>query len=187
MNPKYCFVSSFCLVALVLLRPGAAEVHSSAQGNQLCQCNNCCGTSLDPGRPRKPQRKVPGDVNRAGCPPRRYQRIDHTRAGEPHFVASWATCSVSEKYSGYFVGGGAAFSHVPQTQLALLGRGRNRKANGCGQHGEGTWGLDYDGFFGKANIWLKYTQGRRQGGEGAYETDGEPKFVSKLKKALGHH
>ena len=98
---------------------------------------------------------------------------DHKRAGNPHCVAKWAKCSVDGKYSSWFVGGGAAFF-----------RGRCRKET------EGTWGMDYDGVFGRVNNWLNYTRGikgkgRKQGGEGAYETDGEPKFVSKAHELLG--
>ena len=74
---------------------------------------------------------------------------------------------MTEKYSAWFVGGGAA-----------LFKGRPRKQT------EGTWGMDYSGLFGKANVWLKYTRHREQGGEGAYETDGEPELIGRLQQVL---
>jgi hypothetical protein len=93
---------------------------------------------------------------------------DFSRAGKPTCVHRFAKCSVDDSYSAWFVGGGAAFF-----------KGRPRKSS------EGTWGLDYDGLFGKANNWLNYTRCREQGGEGAYATDGEPEFVSKVHGFLG--
>ena len=143
------------------------EIHSELES---CSCGKakCPGVCRDPGRPRKPLLTKPGDRNRGDCPPYRYRLSDHERAGNPHCVAPWAMCSVNEKYSAWFVGGGAAFW-----------RGR------CRRESEGTWGLDYSGFFGRANIWLTYTRGRNQGGEGAYETDGEPKFVTRTHEFLG--
>jgi hypothetical protein len=47
--------------------------------------------------------------------------------------------------------------------------------------------LDYGGFFGHANVWLKYTRGRKQGGEGAYATDGEPKIVTQVHHFIERH
>ena len=136
-----------------------------------CQCGkkSCHGVCTDPGRPRKPFITKPGDRNRGDCPPKRYCMPDCKRAGNPHCVAPWARCSVTEKYSSWFVGGGSPFA-----------RGRCRKPT------EGTWGLDYGGFFGHAKVWLNYTRhDRSQGGEGAYQTDGEPAFVSKAHSVLG--
>jgi hypothetical protein len=136
-----------------------------------CQCGTkaCHGVCTDPGRPRKPIIKKPGDRDRGDCPPKRYCMPDCKRAGNPHCVAPWARCSVNEKYSSWFVGGGTPFA-----------RGR------CRTPSEGTWGLDYGGFFGHAKVWLNYTRhGRTQGGEGAYQTDGEPAFVSKAHSILG--
>ncbi len=89
---------------------------------------------------------------------------DCERAGSPHCVARWAKCGVNEKYSAWFTGGGAAFF-----------RGRPRHSD------EGTWGLDYNGLFGHANVWLNYTRHRNQGGEGAYETIGGPEPFHFLK------
>lgn len=117
----------------------------------------------DPGHPEKPHRKMPGDRDRGDCPPLRYTMDDCERAGAPCAVAPWAKSSVTEKYSAWFTGGGAAFW-----------RSRPRKCD------EGTWGLDYNGLFGHANIWLNYTCGRNQGGEGAYETVGGPEPLSFL-------
>lgn len=135
-----------------------------------CSCGKkrCHGVCLDPGRPEKPKREKPGDVNRGDCPPLRYEMSDCQRAGNPFAVHRFAKCSVDGKYSSWFVGGGAAFF-----------RGRCRKPS------EGTWGLDYSGLFGRANVWLNYTRDREQGGEGAYQTDGEPEFVSRVHGFLG--
>lgn len=138
-------------------------------GSCTCGRKHCPGVCRDPGRPKKPKCTKPGDVDRGDCPPYRYQISDHHRAGNPHRVACWAKCGVSDKYSAWFVGGGAAFC-----------RGRCRKPT------EGTWGLDYDGLFGHVNNWLKYTRGREQGGEGSYATDGEPEFVSRIHGVFGH-
>ena len=172
------------------------------------QTNPSHGVSTEPGRPKKPKRDKPGDVNRADKPPRRYSKPDERRSGSPHHVAKWARCGVNARYSAGYVGGGAAYAKLPQFKLAqfkrsLFSRGRPRNsgvshtqathtlgthAEGAlakSSHAEGTWGLDYSGFFKKTNVWLQYTQGRSQGGEGAYETDGEPKFVKKLKSIVG--
>ena len=147
-------------------KEGAEEVPACNCGKKRCH-----GVCRDPGHPAKPKREKPGDVDRGDCPPLRYRIADCQRAGNPHCVAKWAKCSVDGKYSAWFAGGGAAFF-----------RGRSR------QPSEGTWGLDYNGVFGHANVWLKYTRDRQQGGEGAYETDGEPKFVSRAHSLLelGH-
>lgn len=134
-----------------------------------CGKKKCRGVCRDPGHPKKPKRKQPGDIDRGDCPGARYRMSDFSRSGKPTCVHRFAECSVDDSYSAWFVGGGAAFF-----------KGRPRKSS------EGTWGLDYDGLFGKANNWLKYTRGREQGGEGAYATDGEPEFVSKLHGFLGH-
>ena len=135
-----------------------------------CACGQpkCPGVCRDPGHPKKPKLTKPGDRNRGDCPPYRYRISDDKRAGNPQKVAPWAACSVNQKYSAWFVGGGSPFR-----------RGRCRKPS------EGTWGLDYGGFFGYAKVWLNYTRGRNQGGEGAYETDGEPEFVTRTHEFLG--
>jgi hypothetical protein len=138
-----------------------------------CDCgqNHCYGVCRDPGFPAKPLITKPGDRDRGDCPPLRYRMNDCERAGNPHCYHRWATCSVNDKYSAWFVGGGSPFR---------LARGRTSS--------EGTWGLDYGGFFGHAKVWLNYTHGRNQGGVGGYRTDGEPKVVSKAHQLLhlGH-
>lgn len=139
----------------------------TVQHETACSCGDsskhCAGVCTDPGHPAKPVRTLPGDIDRGDCPPKRYCMDDCVRAGFPHCVAPWARCSVNGKYSAWFVGGGAPFL-----------KGRPRKRN------EGTWGLDYSGFFGHANVWLNYTCGRNQGGEGAYETEGGPELLHRL-------
>lgn len=112
------------------------------------------GLSYDPGRPQKPHRKLPGDINRGDCPPYRYTLSDCQRAGDPHCVAWWAKPSTSLKYSAGFVGGGAAIG------------GRSRHCS------EGVWGMDYHGLFPYRRVWMRWTCGREQGGVGAYKTDG---------------
>jgi len=136
----------------------------------VCECGkkNCPGVCLDPGHPEKPHFKKPGDIDRGDCPPYRYRIPDCKRAGNPHCVARWAKCGTDDKYSAWFVGGGSPFR-----------KGRCRRPT------EGTWGLDYEGLFGHANVWLRYTWGREQGGEGAYSTDGEPEFVARTHEVLG--
>ncbi len=135
-----------------------------------CDCGDkpCHGVCRDPRHPKKPKLEKPGDVDRGDRPPLRYRIPDCQRAGNPHRVAKWAKCSVDGKYSAWFVGGGAAFF-----------RGKPRKPNA------GTWGLDYSGLLGHANVWLKYTRDCNQGGEGAYQTDGGPKFISRANSMLG--
>jgi hypothetical protein len=116
----------------------------------------CSGTGLSyaPGRPQKPHRQMPGDINRGDCPPYRYTLSDCERAGNPHCVASWAKLSITPKYSAGYVGGGAALG------------GRSRYCS------EGVWGLDYHGLFPYRRVWMRWTSGCEQGGEGAYKTDG---------------
>ncbi len=161
-----------------------ASVHSEVSGDEEyeteesakaecsgCQCHNhscqsdsstCCkkgechGVCFDPGHPAKPKHKKPGDVDEGDCPSIRYRMDDCLRSGDPECVYKWAKPSITNKYSAWYVGGGAWF------------KGRGRTAE------EGTWGLDYDGAFGHARTWLNYTCGKRQGGEGAYETDHVP-------------
>ncbi len=130
-------------------------------------CNgaqSCPGVCRHPGYPEKPKHPRPGDIDEGDCPSKRYRMDDCLRSGDPHCVYKWATPSITDKYSAWYVGGGAFF------------RGRGRTAE------EGTWGLDYDGLFGHARTWLNYTCGKRQGGEGAYETD----HVPLKKKIVGH-
>ncbi len=144
--------------------------------------HSCHGITKDPGRPKKPKRTLPGDRDRGDCPPARYRQCDRKRTGGFHRVAFYAQPSITKKYSAWFVGGGAWRNHYLKRCKPRLAEARDRKFNGCGQYGEGTWGLDYAGLFGKANIWLRYTPHKKQGGEGAYRTDGEPKVVARAKK-----
>ena len=126
-----------------------------------CNCQSPCKTACkgvcrDPGFPAKPKRELPGDIDEGDCPSKRYRMDDRLRSGDPNCVYKWAKPSITDKYSAWYVGGGAAF------------KGRGRTA------AEGTWGLDYDGLFGHARTWLNYTCGKRQGGEGAYEGEHVP-------------
>ncbi|MGN6546751.1 MAG: hypothetical protein ACTHK7_16975 [Aureliella sp.] len=112
--------------------------------------------SHHPGTPQKPRWDRPGDINQSQCPPERYLQDDCARAGWPHTVRKWATCSINPHYSAWYVGGGSAcvFPH---------GRGRTLD--------EGTWGLDYSLWPRPGHVWMKWTRGREQGGLGAYDTD----------------
>ena len=153
----------------------ASEDASHSFGNDIVfnkHCTNCshcdhlvptCNcVNRDPGHPAKPKHEKPGDRNWGDWPPYRYRMCDCDRAGDPHCVAKYARCAVDRHYSGGYVGGGAA----------AFGRGR------CND--EGTWGLDYHGLFHPGKFFMRWTCGRKQGGEGAYETDREPKVVAKL-------
>lgn len=115
---------------------------------------NRAGISHSPGHPGKPRRQQPGDIDRGDCPPFRYSLDDHDRAGNPHCVAKWASPSIDKRYSAWFVGGGAVWG------------GRGRKSE------EGVWGMDYQGWLPGRRVWLNWTGGRHQGGEGAYQSDG---------------
>ncbi len=142
----------------------SSNVESDSEDNHSCQSGSskCCkkgechGVCLDPGHPTKPKHKRPGDIDEGDCPSIRYRMDDCLRSGDPECVYKWAKPSITNKYSAWYVGGGSWF------------KGRGRTAE------EGTWGLDYDGAFGHARTWLNYTCGKRQGGEGAYETDHVP-------------
>jgi hypothetical protein len=75
------------------------------------------------------------------------------RTGCPQQTAPWAVCQDESKYSGYYVGGGAAFGGEPRVY--------NR---------EGTWGWDYSPWW--STIRLNWFHGRRfQAGEGQYNPD----------------
>ena len=112
--------------------------------------------SHDPGVPRKPHCERPGDINASDYPPIRYCQDDCFRAGWPHAVRKWATCSINPHYSAGYVGGGSAW---------IFPHGRWRKCE------EGTWGLDYSLLSRPKMVWMNWTQGREQGGLGAYATD----------------
>ena len=143
--------------------PDSSDVHDWVDPTlqELMPCGKgddtaCFGVNKDPGHPPKPKHPRPGDINEGDCPSKRYRTDDRLRSGDPYCVYKWAVPSITPKYSAWYVGGGAAF------------KGRGRKAT------EGTWGLDYDGLFGHARTWMNYTCGKKQGGEGAYETDHVP-------------
>ncbi len=127
----------------------------SAQLETPSECKTCYGVCRHPGHPRKPLMQRAGDINCKDCPLRRYQQCDHCRAGFPGDVAKWAAGSQPACYSASYVGGGAV----------LVGRPRGDQ--------EGTWGRDYHGLLCPESVFLWWTCGRRQGGEGAYQTDHE--------------
>lgn len=87
-----------------------------------------------------------------------YLECDHTleRAGYPNLLGPQARPTVSPKYCGDYVGGGAAY----------LGREPRRR-------NEGTWGWDYvGGAWVPGRLFLDWSHGRRyQGGVGSYRTD----------------
>lgn len=127
--------------------------------------------SHSPGRPRKPRIDRPGDINESECPSERYRIPDCERAGHPHAVAWWAKCAIDKDYSACYVGGGNAW--------VFPGQSRPRHTTQ-----EGTWGLDYDGLFKPRRVWMNWSKDREQGGLGAYETDREPGWISKI---FSHH
>jgi hypothetical protein len=90
-----------------------------------------------------------------------YRADDHCRAGYPEIVKHhFSMTSTNGRYFGYLVGGGSPF----------YGTGPSIT--------EGTWGLDYQGFFNK-RINLNWNRGRYyQGGIEGYKTDG-PKHEKK--------
>ncbi|KAA5543721.1 hypothetical protein FYK55_11055 [Roseiconus nitratireducens] len=186
--------STACLLILIAGASARAQnacrhclaTGSTNQGPANAGTTCCHGVDRDPGHPKKPEREMPGDRDLSGCPPQRYQMDDCERAGSPHSVAPWAKCSTSAKYSVWFVGGGEPSAHLPRLWPPSSDRGRARHSNAADGFGEGTWGMDYNGLFGKTNVWLNYTCGRRQGGEGAYATDGEPEFIGRLKEVFHH-
>jgi hypothetical protein len=84
-----------------------------------------------------------------------WRNEDHCRAGWPTCVRKHSLPSNSDRYCGYYVGGG----------IPCLGDGRF--------FDEGTWGWDYHGICLHRRVALDWSHGRRfQGGTGAYQTDG---------------
>jgi hypothetical protein len=144
---------------------GAANV-STCQPRDDSPIRYCFGVCREPGHPAKPRHTKPGDVNRSDCPTCRYRISDCRRAGQPHRIAPWAQRSITPQNTSWYVGGGAAFG------------GRCRRAD------EGTWGLDYHGKWHPSAVFMAWTCGRKQGGAGAYQTDGEPEALSVLKRKL---
>ena len=97
------------------------------------------------------------DVEQQGpCRTCRTGSLDpYRRAGQPQKIAPWAVLTDNHHYDGYFVGGGAAW------------RGDARRED------EGTWGFDYVRLILRKRVDLGWWHGRfRQGGSGAYKTDG---------------
>lgn len=95
--------------------------------------------------------------------PPTYSRSERfMRSGYPNRVSRWARVFPNHRYSGYYVGGGAAWrSRFGQASL-LKGEPRRRS--------EGTFGLDYTPPW--SRVRLKWFHGRRyQDGEGQYEQD----------------
>ncbi len=83
-----------------------------------------------------------------------WREEDHYRAGCPEQLRHFTMLSTNNRYTGYQVGGGSP----------VIGTGPTIY--------EGTWGLDYEGFFPK-KIALNWNRGRRyQGGTEGYKTDG---------------
>ena len=146
------------------------------------------GVSKEPGRPKKPILTHAGDRDWGDCPPDRYLECQRERSGCPDAIAPWAINSITDKYSAWFVGGGAWKKRFLTRCPPYVECARERKANGDGEFGEGTWGLDYSGCFGHMNVWLGYTPHEEPrgigvvGGAGYYATDGEPKVVSRAKE-----
>jgi hypothetical protein len=108
------------------------------------------------GRPAKPLVERPGDINLSDCPPRRYGQDDNVRSGWPQSLRRWTHPSVNSHYSAWYVGGGSAW---------IWPHDRQRSCQ------EGTWGLDYSTWKKPGTVWMHWTEGRWQGGLGAYETD----------------
>ncbi len=117
--------------------------------------------STDPGFPRKPLWERPGDYNGSHTMAPRYCQEETFRAGWPNDVRKHAICAVNDHYYAWYVGGGAGLPFL---------KNRHRTPT------EGTWGLDYSLWKKPRTVWMKWTCGRYQGGEGAYETDHKPLF-----------
>jgi hypothetical protein len=79
----------------------------------------------------------------------------YRRAGNPQVVHRYAKPTYTPHYCFGYVGGGAAYGGQPRTLE------------------EGTWGMDYCGYYLPHRVWQNWYHGRRaQGGVGRYETDG---------------
>ncbi len=113
----------------------------------------CVGQSTAPGRPHKPRKQKPGDIDRGSSPPHRYKMNPWIRSGGADEVGWWARVPSSHKNRVGIVGGGAT----------RLGRAATTT--------EGTWGWDYRLWHHRSfsTSWTWF--GRSQGGEGAYATD----------------
>ncbi len=91
-----------------------------------------------------PASPVPGEI------------IISCRPAVPPPVACWAVPSRTPAECGGYIGGGGGILHRDPRYIQ-----------------EGTWGWDYQGWFGLHKVFLLWNHGRRyQGGEGAYRTQG---------------
>ena len=85
--------------------------------------------------------------------------IRRSQAGHPYELSKRAKLTYTEKYQGYFVGGG-----VPTGRRQSKQRGEPRFSN------EGTWGMDYAPFY--SRVASNWSHGKLfQGGIGQYEPD----------------
>jgi hypothetical protein len=80
------------------------------------------------------------------------------RAGCPHLSSFLARCQDDRNYTGYYIGGGAAYS------------GRGKFGGDRPTASDGTWGWDYAPWY--SRVKMRWFHGRRyQGGEGQYNPD----------------
>ena len=156
-----------CSLSDAAITTSAFNIHDEAPEHDFALYSD--SVSHDPGRPAKPIRKLPGDIINKAHPEDRYCLDVHERAGNPGQVAWWARCAINEHYSAWFVGGGTAWTYPHKARVR--------------SNEEGTWGMDYDGIFAPRRVWMNWSKGRKQGGLGAYETDGARGILEKLK----HH
>ncbi len=85
----------------------------------------------------------------------RYCENGFLRAGCPNWLGRFAKPSTDAYHQVSYVGGGTLFG------------GSSRRTD------EGTFGMDYSGYWFARKTWLKWSHGERhQGGAGRYETDG---------------
>ena len=85
----------------------------------------------------------------------RYCENAFERAGFPNCIGRFAKPSTDAYHQVGYVGGGTLFG------------GTNRRKD------EGTFGMDYAGYWFHRKTWLKWSHGgRHQGGAGRYETEG---------------
>lgn len=108
-------------------------------------------------------------------------QCDSCRAGCPNYVAKYARAPYGDKYCGYYVGGGAAFSRHSESRYV----------------DEGTFGMDYRLW--KQRIALDWYHGRKyQDGRGQFEMniENEPFITARQDRARrkgiplrerGHH
>jgi hypothetical protein len=114
---------------------------------------------------------LPQSIKPIDYPP--HGTLTHRRHPAPHrqcderCVAKRARPSDDHRYTGYYVGGGAASPHGDPRGVS-----------------EGTWGWDYQGGLLPRRVSLNWWHGRRtQGGTGAYKTDG-PHVWKRIREAI---